>query len=122
MEDSVDLSRQRLVLLEERGRTLTEIERLKSSVAFSIEVVAEEGDPELWEREKTLALIRGLEAKVAEIDRAVRKLDQGRYGVCERCDHAISPARLEAVPTAMFCVKCKQEMERASRLQVQREV
>ena len=122
MEDSVDPSRQRQVLKEERDRTVTEIERLKSTVAYSIEVVAEEGDPELWEREKTLALIRTLEAKVIEIDRAVRKLDQGRYGVCERCSEAISPARLEAVPTAMFCVKCKSEMERATRLQARREV
>jgi DnaK suppressor protein len=122
MADTIDPSRQRQLLSEERERTLTEIERLKSTVSYSIEVVAEEGDPELWEREKTLALIRTLEAKVAEIDRAVRKLDQGRYGTCERCGQPIGIERLEAVPTAAFCVKCKAEMERATRLQAQREM
>ena len=122
MDDTLNTSKQRKALKEDRDRTVTEIERLKSTVSYSMEVVAEEGDPELWEREKTLALIRTLEAKVSEIDRALRKMDQGRYGVCDRCGQAIDPARIEAVPTATLCLRCKQEMERASRLQAQREV
>ena len=115
-------SAQRKVLEEERARTATEIERLKSLISYSIEVTSEDGDPEIWEREKNLALIHTLQVKVAEIDRALRKLHGGQYGTCERCGKPIDPARLKAMPTATMCLKCKQELERATRMQSQREV
>jgi DnaK suppressor protein len=42
-----------------------------------------------------------------EIDRALAKLDDGDYGVCDVCGEAISDERLEALPWATLCVTCK---------------
>ena len=42
----------------------------------------------------------------AEIDAALTRLDEGRYGVCIDCGRAIPAARLEARPTALRCVDC----------------
>ena len=42
----------------------------------------------------------------AEITAALRRLDEGRYGVCERCGEPIGEARLEARPAARTCIRC----------------
>jgi RNA polymerase-binding transcription factor DksA len=60
---------------------------------------------ETFEREKDFSLLEQLEAELDELDRALRKLDEGTYGICEACGEAIPPERLEALPGARFCVK-----------------
>lgn len=42
------------------------------------------------------------------IEEALVRIDRGAYGVCEVCKHAISKARLEAVPWTHFCRECKE--------------
>jgi DnaK suppressor protein len=48
---------------------------------------------------------------VEEIETAIHRLDDGTYGLCEHCGRPIPPARLEALPSAVLCVKCKSEQE-----------
>jgi RNA polymerase-binding transcription factor DksA len=60
---------------------------------------------ETFEREKDFSLLEQLEAELAELDRALGKLDDGTYGVCEACGEQIPPERLEALPGARFCIK-----------------
>ncbi|MDQ3945258.1 MAG: TraR/DksA C4-type zinc finger protein [Actinomycetota bacterium] len=60
---------------------------------------------ETFEREKDFSLLEQLEAELDELDRALRKLDDGTYGICEACGEPIPPERLEALPGARFCVK-----------------
>jgi len=55
---------------------------------------------EMFEREKDLAILQGLEVDLAEIEAALRRLDEGTYGVDEVTGDPIDPARLEARPTA----------------------
>jgi DnaK suppressor protein len=43
---------------------------------------------------------------------ALRRLEQGEYGVCLSCDEEISPRRLAAVPWAPLCIRCQEEMDR----------
>lgn len=43
----------------------------------------------------------------AEIDRALAKLAEGTYGICDHCGGKIPPERLEALPWAVVCVGCK---------------
>jgi len=45
-------------------------------------------------------------ARLVELDRAVERLDAGRYGRCEGCDREIDAARLAARPSAVTCVGC----------------
>lgn len=99
-------------LQQEREETLTNIARLQEGMTYDLETSPEEGDPDIWEREKIASLIRSLENKLAEIDRALRMTERGDYGLCERCGQPIDPARLKVMPTATLCLKCKQELER----------
>jgi DnaK suppressor protein len=50
-------------------------------------------------------------ARIAEIDEALDAVDRGAYGVCERCGEPIDMKRLETLPSARYCVDCKEEIE-----------
>ncbi len=67
---------------------------------------------EIFEQEKNLALIQNLKDLLAKVERALRKFDNGAYGVCEDCGETIDPARLEALPWAAHCVRCKQKAQK----------
>ncbi|MGH2794845.1 MAG: TraR/DksA family transcriptional regulator [Actinomycetota bacterium] len=61
------------------------------------------------ERNKVLAVIERLRENLHDVNVALGKIDTGTFGVCERCGEAINPERLEAIPYARLCVKCKQK-------------
>ena len=99
----------------ERRRTTQRLERLRHDhagfVAASLDSNADdEHDPEgatiAFERSQVQTLVHQLEQNLAELDAAERRLDDGSYGICERCGGAIPEARLEARPTARTCVGC----------------
>ena len=71
-----------------------------------------EGDTLNVERERDLALSASATQAVEEIDRALRRMDTGNYGICERCGKKIAVARLEALPFAALCIDCKSREER----------
>jgi DnaK suppressor protein len=48
---------------------------------------------------------------IAEIDQALQRIDDGTYGICERCGKEISERRLEAVPTARYDAACQELIE-----------
>lgn len=49
---------------------------------------------------------------VYHIDEALRRIEEGTFGICEKCEKQISVARLEAVPHARMCIECKSAEER----------
>lgn len=49
------------------------------------------------------------------IDEALRKIEEGKFGVCEVCSKVISQKRLLAVPYAKYCIKCQSEEEKKRR-------
>lgn len=65
-----------------------------------------------FEREKDLSLVNNLQDLTEKIDRALGKIQNGTYGLCDRCGKPIEKARLKALPYATLCVKDKQEEER----------
>jgi RNA polymerase-binding transcription factor DksA len=114
---SAFLESQRLLLLEERQTYTSQAEALKNE-ADSLALEHEPGDVQFDEeggeggtanvdREIDLYLSAQARATVAEIDRALRKIDEGTYGVCESCGQQIPDARLQALPYATLCVNCK---------------
>lgn len=109
------------VLEMERRRTEEEIARLRSYLETELERGASEDEEapdsaaDIYEREKTLALIRTLEDKLASIEHALHTAVIGRYGICERCGQEIEPGRLEAMPHTTLCVRCQSEAERQFR-------
>lgn len=60
---------------------------------------------ETFEREKDISILESLEAELADLETALRKLDEGTYGTCEACGKPIPAERLEAVPAARFCLQ-----------------
>jgi DnaK suppressor protein len=56
--------------------------------------------------DRTLALMHSTRRRIVEIDKAIRRIDQGRYGRCETCHSTITSERLEAAPTALTCTEC----------------
>ena len=57
--------------------------------------------------------LRGRERHLRnKIELALRKLDEGTYGMCEECDEPISIKRLEARPEAPLCIQCKEAQEK----------
>ncbi len=106
------IARERHKLLEERKRIAGELERLREALKVEVDVDAEEGDPDLIEREKNVALVSQLEAKLARVQSAVRSIDKGKYGICERCSKEIPTERLEVQPDATLCVTCQVEVEK----------
>ncbi len=103
-------------LQEEREQAHLELDRLREALKVEVDPDADEGDPDLVEREKVMALVQGLERKLESIEYALRQAQEGTYGICERCGEPIDPARLEVVPEATLCVQCKSIVERQSRV------
>jgi DnaK suppressor protein len=68
----------------------------------------EEEANESMELEKRLALGKRLKSFLVEVERAIQKLDNGTYGLCDKCNMVIAPARLEALPQAILCLSCRQ--------------
>lgn len=70
----------------------------------------DEHDPEgatiAFERQHVASLLTQTREYLTEIDAAVRKLDDGDYGICENCGQPITPERLAARPTATTCINC----------------
>lgn len=99
----------------ERIAILDDIEHLKEWLQGEVDVDAEEGDPDLAEREKNLALLTVLERKLESVNVALRAIDKGLYGICERCGNPIDPARLEVRPDATLCLDCQREVERIAK-------
>ncbi|HSQ62674.1 MAG TPA: TraR/DksA C4-type zinc finger protein [Polyangiaceae bacterium] len=57
--------------------------------------------------------LRGREKSFLDkITKALKKIDDGSFGVCEECGEEISVKRLEARPETTLCIKCKEDQER----------
>ena len=66
-----------------------------------------------WESDRNFLLkIRERERKlITKIGEALARLEEGAFGICERCGEEISEKRLEARPVTTLCIKCKEEQE-----------
>ncbi|MEA2900595.1 MAG: hypothetical protein QOH36_482 [Actinomycetota bacterium] len=71
---------------------------------------------ETFEREKDVSIIEQVEAELADVEHALRRLDEGTYGLCEACGRPIGDARLDAIPAARLCVEDQATAERQANL------
>ncbi len=63
------------------------------------------------DRELAITQLDQQNQRAAEIKDAIRRIDEGTYGICEECETRISPRRLDAVPFARLCVPCQEREE-----------
>lgn len=59
--------------------------------------------------EKNLSLEKTLELSMYNVNKALKKIEEGNYGLCEKCNGPINPERLEAFPSATACMSCKEK-------------
>jgi DnaK suppressor protein len=109
-----------------RGELETEIDELRSEIAKAEteiaermgDAVADAGDDpadagaKTYAREHELALTHNARELLSQNERALARISDGSYGVCESCGEPIGKARLQAFPRATLCVACKQREER----------
>ena len=67
---------------------------------------------EVFEQARDLAVSQRLSLTLDLIDRALAKMEDGTYGICETCGCDIDPARLKALPYATLCMSCQAKSEK----------
>ena len=65
-----------------------------------------------FEREKELSIEQNVRDLIQKIDRALKRIDDGTYGICERCGKPIEKARIKALPYVDLCIKDAQARSR----------
>jgi RNA polymerase-binding protein DksA len=70
----------------------------------------DEHDPEgatiAFERQQVVALLDAARRRLADVEAALARRAEGRYGICESCGRPIAPERLAARPAARTCIDC----------------
>jgi len=65
-----------------------------------------------YDREFSLGLASSDRELLYEFDDALKKIEEGTFGICEQCKSLITKIRLRAIPQARFCVKCQEKKEK----------
>lgn len=65
-----------------------------------------------YDREFSLELASNDRELLYSLDEALKKIEEGTFGICEECGCLVSKIRLKAVPSAQFCVKCQEKKEK----------
>lgn len=81
---------------------MTPDDGVKDAADMSLQTVNQEIEFRLGERESQM---------VADIDQALLRIEEGSYGICQRCGKEIPERRLEAIPTARFDAECQAIVE-----------
>ena len=68
-----------------------------------------------YTREFLFELGNGDRRLLKEVIEALRKIDDGSFGACERCNEPIADKRLEALPFARYCINCQRAVEEEER-------
>jgi RNA polymerase-binding transcription factor len=114
-----ELKKVRQQLEAEIAGLVAEIGEAESAIAERLgDAVGDAGDDQAdagaktFQREHELALTQNARELLELSERALARMDDGSFGVCDSCGQAIGKARLQAFPRATLCVTCKQREER----------
>jgi len=111
-----ELNQFRKLLLERRRRILATVsdmeeEALKATDQdFSVDHMADHGSDN-FEQDLTLALVESERTELYEIERALMRIDNGSYGICEGTGEPIGRPRLEAIPYARYSIAYQRRIE-----------
>ena len=103
----------RALLLSRRNGILENIDRDISSKIDSATLVGDVADLAHGssENELTFQLAEAESRELGQVDKALEKIDEGTYGICEICNENISLSRLKALPFANKCIRCQEADE-----------
>jgi len=91
---------------------------IKGETRQLVESALDDGDWSVIDLSEDISL-RQLSAHretLLKIDEALRKLDEGTYGICEDCGEAINEGRLKVMPFAIYCVECQEKLEQLEKI------
>ena len=122
MSTTIDTEQLRQRMLEERRRVVDAIDNIHAENPGTIGEETEEttfqdnhlGDiaTATFDREMASTLEDNSTHVLAEIDAALKRIDEGTFGVCTRCGQPIDAERLAALPWATLCIEDKRKQER----------
>lgn len=108
VEAKYEETKQNLELSIEKVKN-TELEASGDS-SYSLHM-ADQGT-DAMEREKAFLFAQRDEKYLYQLEKSLKRIEVGTFGVCRECGIKINPKRLEAVPTTNICIKCKTEKEK----------
>ncbi|HIE52263.1 MAG TPA: conjugal transfer protein TraR [Armatimonadetes bacterium] len=115
MELDMEHFRQRLLQVQTRllqhGEDFDHERAREEELSFDLEDVPTDLAAELLERGREATVEEMIEEFLERIQRALEKIEEGTYGLCEDCGRPIPQARLEALPYAERCVECQSRIE-----------
>jgi RNA polymerase-binding protein DksA len=116
---AAELAEVRALLEAEAARLRNEISEAESDIADLLRDSSDTGGEDqadtgskTFEREHEMSLAASHREILGQTERALSRIDDGTYGVCESCGNPIGKARLQAFPRATLCMTCKQREER----------
>jgi RNA polymerase-binding transcription factor DksA len=92
----------------ERAELQAEIKELDEILEVKPDYTLGAGDPAVYQWEFNLARRSQAMEKLQAVEQALSRIDEGRYGRCERCGHEIESERLELLPSTSLCARCAQ--------------
>jgi DnaK suppressor protein len=119
-QEFIDDQRQRLIDLRDEltrlrdGLDEDEVELEGGGDDFS-ETDSGDMSQSIFDREMDASVGEGIERRLGEVGRALQKIEEGTYGVCDDTGEEIPKGRLEAVPEAVRTVEAQQRFERERR-------
>jgi DnaK suppressor protein len=106
-------------LLEEKRKTVLDRARQMMSEGMVLDTNDLPDEMDLASSEYIQSFefrLRGREKfLLSKLDLALKKIEEGSFGVCETCEEPIGKKRLEARPETSLCIKCKEDQEREER-------
>ena len=110
------------LLIKKKLKLLAEVkkamgDKLEEDVRMTFDLLKDNPDKSVDELLKHVnaRIIGNRSEEIDDIDSALNKLEEGTYGVCEECGDDIQIKRLEAVPSALYCVLCQNEIDRRNK-------
>ena len=120
--DTQKLASVRAALTTRREEILTDLDRLGQEMQWlgadqedergSLGNHLAEDGSSVMEQERIGTVSEDLRDLLRQIDGALARLDDGTYGICQRCGKPINEERLEAFPYVEFCIECQSFLER----------
>lgn len=110
---TVDRAQAAATLTAERERLVHQLSELGADESGALTGEMDFGDAfadagaATAERTETLGIVENLKHQLERVHRALDKIEDGTYGICESCGKPIGEARLEFRPMSVFCVECK---------------
>ena len=90
--------------------------RAEGSEASAFGMHQADAGSDAYDRDFALSLLSQEQDALYEIDEALKRIEQGTYGICELCNKPILHARLEAIPFARYTVDCQSQLEKQRKM------